>query len=239
MQLSCISIVATMQRRKSMKTIACLAVAAVTVLCTSTATAEGVHGDLYGGVLGEFNGLLMPKGGAEAGVGIFVHGGIHPAGPLTLSLGVDGTTKGEGNWGWGVHVGIGVAAELKSVSLGIELLLGYHGERRTIDLSGVVFKTPMLHHGFVLGLGPELAINLTKFSNGSVFQLFLKPEVALVFSPAHAVPEWLLSPLIGLGGELYRAGRVLAPLLYLKIFFSYFRCIVTMCICVQYLFCFF
>jgi hypothetical protein len=144
----------------------------------------------------------MPKGGAEAGIGLFVHGGIHPAGPLTLSLGVEGGTKGDGNWGWGVHAGIGVAKEFSRFSVGVELLLGYHGEYRTIDLTGEVFKQPRFHHGFVLGVGPEFAINLAQFESGSKLQLFLKPEIALVFSPAHAVPEWLVCPLLGIGGEL-------------------------------------
>lgn len=171
-------------------------------LSNRAAADEGFHGDLFGGVLAEFNGLAMPKGGAEAGIGLFLHGGIHPAGPLTLSLGVEATMKGDGNYGWGFHVGVGVATELKHVTLGIELLLGYHGEYRTIDLTGVPFKNPTQHHGFVLGLGPELAINLASITPENKLQLFLKPELALVFSPAHQAPEWLVSPLIGIGGEI-------------------------------------
>lgn len=174
----------------------------VAALSTRAAADEGFHGDLFGGVLAEFNGLTMPNGGAEAGIGLFLHGGIHPAGPITLSLGVEATMKGDGNYGWGFHSGIGIATELKRLTLGIELLLGYHGEYRTVDLTGAVFKNPVVHHGFVLGVGPECALNLLTLDSGSTLQLFIKPEIALVFSPAHSVPEWLVSPLVGIGGEL-------------------------------------
>ncbi len=156
--------------------------------------------DLSGGYGYARNGFIVPApliGGLEDGHGAWLHISLHPRRLewLGFSLGVDVFNKDDGNWGWGLHVGVEFEAHLTNwLRIGISPLLGYHGERRLITLSGQILDRPELLSGFTMGLEAMISAKLW-----GPFWLVGKAECGLTAPGSHRYWEWECGPRVGLG----------------------------------------
>ncbi len=152
---------------------------------------QRVHADISGGYAYARNGFIVPpplRGGLEDGHGAWFHIGLHPASAewFEANCGGDIFNKDDGNYSWGIHCGVVFAATIADrLRLGIGPLMGYHGERRMVTLSGQKLTKPETGSAFIFGLSPTISVRLFK-------QVWLGLDVEAVVAPPgfHKYWEW-------------------------------------------------